>query len=181
MDSRLPGLSTLFQSLIHALTVINSQWQQMTSLDPQYINVHWIKFLKRSYAFELPQMEESVTFQVTFGLGLHSVLNKIKHCCQVLCWSTDDAMINVLGVSCLWFQTLICRQNQGTPGQKGCTTRLQSFRQLLEGALGEGITCSFLHGGMRWDLSEKPKGTTQDKSSASTNAENSHLSLIHHL
>lgn len=73
----------------------------MTSLDPQYNNVHWIKILKRSYAFELPQMEESVTLQVPFGLSLHGVLNKIKHCCQVLYWSPDDAMINVLGVSCL--------------------------------------------------------------------------------
>lgn len=73
----------------------------MTSLDPQYITVHWSKILKRNYAFELPQMEQSVTFQVPFGLNLHGVLNKIKHSCQVLCWSPDDAMINVLGASCL--------------------------------------------------------------------------------
>lgn len=110
-----------------------------------------------------------------FGLCLHGVLNKIKHSCQFLYWSPDDAMINVFGVSCLWLQTHICRQNQETPAQKDCTRRLQSFSQLLEGALEEGINCSFLHGGMRWDLSEKPKGAIQGKSSASTNAKNSQL------
>lgn len=73
----------------------------MTSLDPQHLNIHWIKILQRSYAFELPQMEYSATFQVPFGLSLHGVLNKIKHSCQVLYWSPDDVMINALGVSCL--------------------------------------------------------------------------------
>lgn len=73
----------------------------MTSLDPQYIHVHWIKILKRSSAFDLPQIEEGVTFQVPFGLSLQAVFSKIQHSCQVLYWSPNDAMINELGVSCL--------------------------------------------------------------------------------
>lgn len=123
----------------------------MTSLDPKHINVHWIKSLRGVMSLSFHKWKKLLHFRCL--LALVYMLCSIKLSIparfsvgpQMMLW-----LINVLGVSCLWFQALTSRQNQETPGQKECTTRLQSFSQLLEGASGEGTNCSFLHEGMRF-------------------------------
>lgn len=100
----------------------------------------------------LPQMEGSVTYQAPFGLSLHVVFSKIKHSCQALCWSPNDAVINVLGVSCFGIPTTHPQAELGNTWTEGLHHKTSAFQAVItEGASGEGINCSFLHGeGMRF-------------------------------